>query len=153
MIPDAGSRPDEAVLAYELMIGNVLADVGAAESGLARAWAEFWLDDPDADAPCRLAARLEDAGLPLAAVARVHGLLVALELPHLAEAGAEALAAWIEAANERLVGLLSAMENARAGVAPAGASEEVVAALAEAAGILNGSLERLRAVAAPRQAA
>ncbi len=168
MISDARSRCDQATLAYELMIGTILRELGFPDADGARAWARFWLCDPaDEGAQAaharELTARLMASDLPLSTIAQVHCRLAALEVSHLAagdQADLAALSGWIEASNARLVMLLACVEGERVCAALDEApavlpyvADQAVAALAEAAGFLNRSLNGLRASAASRDAA
>jgi hypothetical protein len=170
---DASASPDPSALAYELMIGTILKEVGFPEPGVARAWARFWLCDPAdagevAAASRELTERLMAADLPLSVISQVHGRLATLEVRHLAAGGAaepEAIADWVEACDARLVLLLACVEGERVcaalapepQAAPAQATDEAVAALREAAGLLNRRLDELgsdkRAARSPRKAA
>lgn len=156
---DANAGPDPSVLAYELMIGTILKDLGFPDGGVARAWARFWLCDPADDAGLAAASRelterLMAADLPLSAISQAHGRLATLEIRHLAAGGAtspEALADWVEACDARLVLLLACVEGERAcaallaepQVTTAQATDGAVAALREAAGLLNRRLDEL----------
>lgn len=163
MVAIASPRPDQAALAYALTIGTILEELGFRDADTARAFAAFWLCDPADDAVAAaaraLTARLVATELPLATIVQVHGRLVALEIRHLAAGQGTDLGAvcdWIEAAHARLVLLLACVEGERVcggGLEPAVPTDQAVAALAEAASILNRSLDGLRAAAAPRQAA
>ncbi|KAA2237945.1 hypothetical protein [Salinarimonas soli] len=157
------------MLAYELMISTILGDLGFGAGETARSWARFWICDPaDAAASGRaareLTVHLMRDELPIAVVAQVHCRLAALEVRHLVEGGAldtAGLPDWTEASAARLVLLLASLEGERvcadlaAAAAPDRSTDHAVAALSEAARILNRSLGELRALpaAASRTAA
>lgn len=162
MASPARSAPDQAALAYEVMLGTALSELGFADRALARSWAAFWLCDPQdaegsAAAARTLAADLVGGRMCLSAIAQIHCRLTALEIRHLAGDGAARLSDWLEASNARLVLLLAGVEGERVSAAPAPgrlAMDPALAAIAEAAQILNRGLDELRAAApaAPRPA-
>jgi hypothetical protein len=152
------SGQDQAILAYALTIGSILGDLGFRNEATASAWARYWLCDPADPAASAAAARdltaclMADA-LPLSTVVDVHGRLAALEARHLS-AGVDAAGFpdWLDACHARLVLLMASLEGERvcAGLSseavPDRATDHAVAALSEAATILNRSLGELRAI-------
>jgi hypothetical protein len=161
-MPSRAPGSSSAQLAYEVMIGTVLADLGFADPRACRPWARFWLADPDDPAQSGpaardLAAHLIEAEIPLSAIAQAHARLLALETRQIAAGGAEAgaVAQWMEASHARLVLLLAAVEGHRVAAAATpsaaapGGADQAVAALSEAAELLARSVGRLRAGAAP----